>query len=279
MNGSGTLFAFVDMWQHCARIYTMDGAAKCLSAAVIIGTPCTPGSIPGQLNSPRSACFVHHTGRETLLITDWGNHRVVEVTTSGVLLRTIAMAQGSAPHGIAYCGARDIIAVSLFSSHAVEFWQYDSCAVTPEVTIGSGIGSGNGQFCYPQGISFSADGRHLVVADCGNHRVSKFNAASGAFVAHLLTRNAHGILAPRDVFVCEDDSVIVTDHQVGCLVCTGDEVGATVHKIFATTFVRVSYSASLHAVVVKTFEGRMFQLRDAWSHSTRCAWLSAVTLG
>jgi hypothetical protein len=46
------------------------------------------------LDRPAFACFVHHDGIDTLLICDWGNDRVVEVTVRGEFMRAIAQLHG-----------------------------------------------------------------------------------------------------------------------------------------------------------------------------------------
>jgi sugar lactone lactonase YvrE len=234
------------------------------------------------------ACFVNLKGADTLLICDYGNHRIVEVTASGVFLRAIAVTAGSDVYGIAQRGG--VIAVSLHAAHSVVLLQYESGTVMPEVTIGSGtFGRGDGQLWRPAGVSFTADGRYILVADYGNHRVSRFSAASGAFIAHVATKEANGIYCPRDVLQCEDGSIVVAQGAYGgngSVVYVGED-GVTVKNIIIpsasdVTFTphSLSYSPSWNGVVVKTLDGNVFLLRDtcdAWMSSNRCAWLSALT--
>ena len=275
MNVDGTLFASVDHNQHCVYIYSVDGAGKRTADPVVVGTAGTAGSAHGQLYGPRFACFVHRNGIDTLLMCDAGNDRVVEVTASGVFLRAIAVKKDSCPWGIAYCGTSDVIAVSLYDAHAVVLLQYESGAVKPEVTIGSGTGasgSGNGQVNCPMGVTFTADGHYILVADCDNHRVSKFSAASGAFIAHVATKAANGIRWPSDVLQCEDGSIVVTQGfgtSDPSVVCVGED-GVTVKNIIipsasggAFTPCSLSYSPSLNGVVVKEYggSGRVMLLR------------------
>jgi DNA-binding beta-propeller fold protein YncE len=250
---------------------------------VVFGTAGTPGALDGELHCPALACFVHRNGADTLLISDLGNDRVVEITASGLFLRTIALKKDSGPWGIAYCGVEDVIAVSLRGDHAVVLLQHESGVVKPEVTIGSG-GRGDEQLYSPCGVTFTADGRYILVADCGNHRVSKFNAVTGAFIAHVATEAANGIRYPSDALHCEDGSTVVVAQMSGrwgSVVCVGKN-GVTVNSIFIGSgrdFIprSLSYSPSLHGVVIKTFGGKLFLLRNAWIHSSRCAWLSALS--
>jgi sugar lactone lactonase YvrE len=251
----------------------MYNAAECTSDAVVVGTAGTTGSAHGLLNFPAFACFVHRDGVDTLLICDFGNNRVVEVTARGEFMRAIAV--NGHPWGIA---ERDgVIAVSLRWTHTVVLLQYESGAVKPEVTIGSGTsGNADGQLSFPSGVTFTADGCHILVADCGNNRVSKFRAASGAFVAHVIS---NGIRYPTDVLQCEDGSIVVA-HEDGVTCVEKD--GVTVENIIirsASGDVLVprslSHSPSLNGVVVKSRDGSVFVLRDAWPQSLRCAWVHA----
>jgi hypothetical protein len=214
---------------------------------------------------------VRREGVDTLFICDCFNDRVVEVTVRGEFMRAIALPD---PWGIAE--RYGVIAVSLFWNHRVVLLQYESGAVKPEATIGSGAkGNADGQLEHPRGVTFTTDGRCILVAlvaDWGNHRVSKFSAASGAFVAHVIS---NGIYYPRDVLQCEDGSIVVA-HRQG-VTCVGKD-GATVQHITISSGgspSSLSNSPSLNGVLVKCFDGSVFVLRDAWSHSLRCAWVQA----
>jgi DNA-binding beta-propeller fold protein YncE len=281
VNFDGSLLATVDNQQHCVCIYSV---VDHTAAPFIAGTVGTAGSAPGQFNYPALACFVHRNGVDTLLVCDLDNDRVMEVTASGLFLRAIAMKKGSRPLGIAERGG--VIAVSLFHAHAVVLLQYETGAVKPEVTIGSGKGCGDGQLHYPRGVSFTADDHYILVADWYNDRVSKFSAVSGAFIAHVATKAANGIFSPRDVLQCEDGSIVVTQGNDfgsdGSVLCVGEDGVSLKNIIIPSTsggaVVPYSVSASplLHGVVVKTFDGNVFLLRNAWMGSNRCAWLSAL---
>ena len=283
MNVDGTLFASVDQTNHSVCIYSLSVAGEHTADAVVVGTSGISGSARGQLDNPVFACFVHRNGIETLLICDSGNDRVVEVTAAGEFCRAIAVKKGSYAWGIAYCCLTDVIAVSLNAASAVVLLQYESGAVKPEVTIGLGRGSGGGQLSQPLGVTFTADGRNILVADFGNHRVSKFSATSGAFIAHVISS---GICRPRDVLQCEDGSIVVAQGAYGGsaasgLVCVGED-GTVVHNIIIPTSdfclpCALSYSSTLNLLVVKTVAHGVFLLRDPWMCSSRNAWLSALS--
>jgi hypothetical protein len=278
VNVDSTLLALVAYYQHCVRIYSLIDQS---AAPFIVGTAGTGGSAHGQFYCPISACFVHRHGMDTLLISDLGNHRVVEVSSAGVFLRIIAVKEGSGPFGIKE--RNGVIAVSLRLSHSVILLQYESGTVIPEVTIGSETwGRGDGQLCHPRGVTFTADGRFILVADWGNNRVSKFSAASGAFVAHVIS---DGISYPRDVLQCEDGSIAVAQghNESYSVVCVGEDGKVVQNTILDPSAIEgafiphcLAYFPSLSGVVVKTMEGKVFLLRDAWMYSSRCAWLSAL---
>jgi hypothetical protein len=276
VNSDGTLFASVDSKQQCVRIYSQGREGQRTADPFVFGTR-------GQLDGPRFLCFVHRNGTDTLLICDLGNDRVVEVSSSGVFLRAIAVKPGSRPFGVAYCGSSEVIAVSLCCAATVVLMDYESGRAKPEATIGFGTaGSDDGQLHYPTGLAFTTDGLHLLVADFYNHRVSKFSAASGAFIAHVATNAENGISYPRDVLQCEEGIIVVAQgrpHVASSLVCVGADA-VTVQKIIIptiTSLLSLSHSPSLSGVIVNTSEGSVFLVRDAWTASSRSAWLSALS--
>ncbi len=67
------------------------------------------------------------------------------------------------------------------------------------VGVGRGRGAGGGQLSRPYGLSFSADGARLLVAEYDNHRVCCFRAADGAFAGVMASSGALGLSYPRDV--------------------------------------------------------------------------------
>jgi hypothetical protein len=87
-NVDGTRFASVDSDLDCVYIYSV---ADRTADAIIVGTTGTAGSGHGFLKYPVSTCFVHRDGVDTLLICDYGNGRIVEVTVRGEFMRAIAL--------------------------------------------------------------------------------------------------------------------------------------------------------------------------------------------
>jgi DNA-binding beta-propeller fold protein YncE len=258
VNDDGTRFASVDSDQHCVYIYSLDGAGERTAAPVVFGTVGTHGSEQGQLRDPKFTCFVRRNGIDTLLICDYGNGRVVEITVTGVFLRAIAMKNGGRPWGVSYCGSSDFIAVSLYLDHAVVLLQYASATVMATLPVGSSgsaRGSDDGQLYSPQGLRFAADGTQILLADSVNHRVSLFSVASGKFLAHTATGAANGTRRPSDVLQCGDGSRVVAEGEAhGSVVCVGVD-GVTVQQIVAgeDDFIphSLAYSPLLRGVLVK----------------------------
>jgi DNA-binding beta-propeller fold protein YncE len=165
-------------------------------------------------------------------------------------------------------------------THAVVLLDYKSGAVKTEVSIGSRTGypgSGDGRLNNPCGVTFAADGDFILVADCYNHRISKFKASSGEFVAHVASSSSNGIRFPRDVLQHGAISLIaaVSTKAHPTLFCVGAE-GKTLRKIrISSDHAFFSISGDVD-VAVKLDRGKAYLLRDVWSRSRRCAWLSAL---
>jgi hypothetical protein len=80
-------------------------------------------------------------------------------------------------------------------------WRHSgaSCWKTVDSTLEIAcIGCANG---LPAGLRFTSDGTHIMLCDALNARVSKFNAASGELVSHVVTRE---VWSPTDVLLNED---------------------------------------------------------------------------
>lgn len=264
VNANGTLLASAISWYHCVYVYSVNSTGKLTADPLAIGN--------GQLNEPINVCFARHDGTDTLLIADRGNNRVVEFTASGVFLRTIALRHK--PNGIAYCAKSDVIAVSSFDG--VVLLQYEELAI-----IGSDrlIGSG------AAGITFTADGNWILVSDWGRHCISKFSAVDGAFVADVMMNMSFPICC-----TCEDGRLLVVESKYTLARPTTKLLdvlsdGAIPEESFLINAFggvlkteSVCYSALLDGVVAKKWDGTVHLLRDAWVHSSRCAWLIATCI-
>jgi hypothetical protein len=226
-----------------------------------------------RLQDPFCASFAHRNGAHTLLVSDCGNHRIVELTEEGRWIRSVAI--DGRPSGVAYCQALDLIAVSVLSTHAVLLLQYHSGKVI--TTIG-GFGSTDGKLNEPVVVHFSRDGVHIIVADYNNHCVSKFRISDGAFAEHLATRALHGIRFPMDFLQCDDGSTMVACNvfvtgSSETIVCYGS-AAHVVENLAAWSFAHPPGSL----FVAKTLAGRLVQRRDEWFTSSRSAWISACVL-
>jgi hypothetical protein len=100
--------------------------------------------------------------------------------------------------------------------------------------------------------------------------VSKFSAASGSFVAHVISNR---ITWPTDVLQCEDGSIVVASRYG---VASVGNAGVTVQSMGDAVLPwSLSYSPFLNGVHVNCADGSVFVLRDAWSQSLRCEWVRA----
>jgi hypothetical protein len=310
-NADNTLFAYVDRNRHCVHIRRINAAGKRASDAVVFGTPDRCDNTKRALNHPQFACFARRRGVDTLLVCDSKNNRVVEITVGGVFKRAIALTKGSHAYGVAYCGQHDAVAVSLAEHDAVVLLRYASAAVIARIGFPTpkgplpyrfvGMGALDGQLNRPQGLRFTADGVYLLVADHHNDRVCKFDAVTGAFIAHVVH---HDITYPTDVLPCEDGSIMVATGEGamyeadgrryvramsgGVQTTTGSVVqvgvdGVVSHRVIIEAGGFVPHSLAYFEVLdgVVAWEcngsGRVVLLRqhNAWSSSLRCAWLSA----
>ena len=81
--------------------------------------------------------------------------------------------------------------------------------------VGSGRGSGNGNFFYPQDADFDSSG-NVYVADFMNNRVQKFAASNYAYSAKYGSSNYSGNpfnYGPTGISVGSDDKIYVTDRN------------------------------------------------------------------
>jgi hypothetical protein len=237
-------------WSHAlGLVFTTDSTANSLSAfrADGAGFPlvgswgsrgtgrlrfdfCVGGGASGALCflAPRGAGPVGAAGRgtvaapapPTLLVTDAGNDRVVELGVDGVAaggapvpLRTFGSGTGAAPRGVAACAA--LVAVSGWShhgsgDHVVTLYDAVTLGRVRVLGAGAGLGPSAGQLWQPAGLCFRDGGgsdKEVVVADKGNFRVSVFAAGTGAFVAHVASDVSHGLCGPTAVAAVPGDSV------------------------------------------------------------------------
>lgn len=247
------------------HIYRLDTAGQCIGDSVVFG------DIPGI----SSVCFTLRNGVETVLVLDLRFQRIVEIDLNGVLIRHIELGTGiRAVGGLAFCGTQDLIAVSSFWPSDVFIINYSG----EEVTRVGGFGHRDGELCGPLGVSFTADGLYLLVADNGNNRVSKFRALDGTFITHLAIG---AVFRPMQVSEYEDGLLVVGRHEkhpsIGLfLVGTGNPI-FTYKEDDNISYCEAFVFASSGKIAVNSC-GVLFFLSDIWSTSDRAAWVCACSV-
>jgi DNA-binding beta-propeller fold protein YncE len=126
------------------------------------------GSAPGQFNDPRKLCF---TGDGTLLVAEDENKRLQEVTSAGMHVRFIGVGIFRGPVAGVACNG-DIVVANQASAtdRIVVFDLRTGSFVLSFGNSGSEPGDLNGN----AGLRLSPDGRHIVVAEADNNRLSVF---------------------------------------------------------------------------------------------------------
>jgi len=159
----------------------------------------------GQFNMSSKLCI---TPRDTLLVADFGNQRVQEVTFSGVHIGDI----GAGVFGEGICGIAcndELIVVTKyggFTPNRVLVFNYSTGELLRQFAA---HGSGDGQIGRSTGVRFTPDNQHIIVVDTyDNNRLSTFTV-DGVFVKHI----GVGVLGggPCDVDFTADGCIIVAD--------------------------------------------------------------------
>jgi DNA-binding beta-propeller fold protein YncE len=182
------------------------------------------------------------------------------------------MPEHSSPCGIAE--RNGVIAVSFPYANIVFLIPYEADGVNSNTIVAGTYGVKDGELSRPQGVAFTADGYHVLVADLFNNRVSLFHAVSGAFVAYVATMT-DGLLYPRDVLPWDGGTIVVL--QPGGVVFIGAD-GRTLRTVLPHSDHpwSVCKFPSLNGIAIKCLEGNVYLIRDTWLSSSRCAWLSVL---
>jgi len=164
------------------------------------------GAAAGQFNHPFGLCM---TKENTILVADCGNKRIQEMTLEGGHVKCIGAGVINGARGIAIHG--DVVAVGKSGGYGtpdrIMLFSYTSGSLLRKF---GGWGSGEGQYKYVTGIQFSADGKHLIIADYFNSHVS-LATVEGEFVRFI----GGGVLACRnkDVTFNSAGEVVVADNR------------------------------------------------------------------
>lgn len=204
MNSAGSMVAIVDTSIDAVHFFRMPAKQE---PARLLSTFHFPEE-PFKLRAEHlcfTTCFP-----ETLLIADFNNDRVVEVSTEGKLMRSIALNVCGGPRGIAFDRVRRLIAVSLTFLHVVVFVDYKSGAISSCIGTMGLSGRADGQLSSPNGVRFTDDHLHVLVADALNHRVSKYAVDGSRLVRHIASET-NEISVPTDMVETDDDVLIADD--------------------------------------------------------------------
>ena len=156
----------------------------------------------GQLSGPIDVA-VHANGQ--VYVADYGNHRVTVLTQDGQLVRTFGSQGSSAgqfrtPQGIAVSPDGQVYVSDYRNSNGrVQVFTADGTYIRA---------FGLGQLIGPRGITFTTQG-NVVVASCGNSRVSFFNPEGQLVHTLNVARALYTICFDQngDLLVAEDRQV------------------------------------------------------------------------
>lgn len=166
------------------------------------------GTGPAEFMEPRRICF---TDEDTLLVCDYLNDRIQQLTLTGDMLSSFLVTVGR-PSSIAIHPDNDIVAVGNGYGSIELFSLPTGTLIHSFGCWGAGAGDIGG---VATGIRFTPDGACLLVAEYNNHRLSLFTA-SGVFIKHI----GVGLLggeAINDVTFGAGDEIIVADHKNNCV--------------------------------------------------------------
>jgi hypothetical protein len=244
-----------------------------------------------ELRHPRGLCFVTRGGTETLLVADSWHKRVVELTVTGVFMRSIAV-----PHvsrraiciGIDYTLHRDTIAVTVANKEGpadgVLLLRYDTGDVICRIDCKK-----------PNCVKFAANGSHVFVADRSGS-IRKFSASGGTQDADWTvsedgwsTCHVPGVIRSM---LCDDGGQVVVAHSHyvrrtrGVIKAYKNQSSLTyMNAAGARVRVRKAHAATAALmwrgadVCCKTNDGNVTVFVDRWQTSLRCVWVTACVLG
>ena len=186
------------------------------------------GSGPGQMNYPRGiAC----TSKGTLVVADYGNHRIQNFNKKGELLNTVGT-EGSGPlqfkypFSIATCTISGAIFIADQNNHRIQVLSEN---FNFSHTFGS-HGKDAGEFSYPCGIAVDIDGS-VFVADTENNRIQVFTS-DGQYVRQFGEKGIGDGQLQRPMGITIDtntQSLLVSDtdnHRISMFTLKGEYIGS-----------------------------------------------------
>lgn len=197
-----------------------------------------PGGAAGQFNSAKKLCFACNGN---LLIAESSSRRVQEVTVDGTHVRFLSSFRPAITGELrAIAASREYVCVAKYENmpgNQVFLFDYASGSF---VRGFGAFGSGDGKVKYCEGMCFTADGNHIVLAENSNNRLSMFTIG-GEFVSSVAKGK---VLSPQDVTIASNGNLVVPckdTHSVsvyspdgGSLLCTfgsGSALGPFVNPI------------------------------------------------
>jgi sugar lactone lactonase YvrE len=229
VDGEGNII-IADFRNNLVRKIAPDGTVSTLAGAGSAGFADGAGAA-AQFNCP---CGVAVDGEDSIIISDYCNHRVRKMTRDGTVSTLAgsgrkgfadgagAAAQFNCPTGVAVDGEGNII-IADWGNHRVR-------KITPDGTVSTLAGAGSkgfadgagaaAQFNCPRGVAVDGEGS-IIIADFCNHRLRKMTrdgtvstlAGSGSAGFADGAGAAAQFDYPYGVAVDGEGSIILTDYN------------------------------------------------------------------
>jgi hypothetical protein len=183
------------------RLLVYDTKTRALVRTVgTAGSGSTVGAV-AQLTAPRWLS-PSPWSNTTVLVPDLGGGRIVEVDVVTGILVKVWLSGLANPLGVAATPSRMAVAwgidtattkLVVYDLAGTVLWSVGGASLGDQVTSNSGMQLGG-----PARVQFSQDGTYVLVAEAYSNRVTKWNAATGAFIGSL----GAGLYKPYDVMEC-----------------------------------------------------------------------------